>query len=137
MTAQEQAHFRILKIVSENPQITQRDLAVQLGISVGKANYLVKALIEKGQIKIGNFKQAENKLKYAYLLTPQGIRERIRLTRDYLVRVEAEYVALKTEVELLNQGKATFGYLVEDGSVRDGEFNEQKPAVGFQRVPGK
>lgn len=105
MTLQEQAHFRILKIISDEPQITQRALADRLGISVGKANYLVKALAGKGMIKLENFQHIQGtkaKLKkVAYLLTPQGIQERMRLTRNYLIRMEEEYEALKVEIEAL------------------------------------
>lgn len=96
-----QARFRILKILADEPDLTQRELAKRLGISLGKSNYLLKALVEKGLIKIGNFRRAEKKLKYVYLLTPAGIRERIRLTGAYLARKEAEYDALKAEIEEL------------------------------------
>jgi EPS-associated MarR family transcriptional regulator len=74
MTPAEQAHLRILRIVEEAPQISQRQLAERLGVSLGKANYLLKALLDQGYIKAGNFLRAEDKLKYAYLLTPEGIR---------------------------------------------------------------
>ncbi len=98
MTPQLQARFRILKILAEEPDLSQRELARRLGISLGKSNYLLKALVEKGLIKIGNFHRAEKKLKYVYLLTPSGIRERMRLTSAYLARKEAEYEALKAEI---------------------------------------
>jgi EPS-associated MarR family transcriptional regulator len=104
MTPHQQAHFRVLQILSEHPEINQRDLARRLGVSIGKTNYLIKALVEKGWIKIGNFTQSESKLKkVAYLLTPSGIRHRIRLTQGYLARKEAEYEALKAEIEALRQ----------------------------------
>jgi len=110
MTPKEQAHFRILKIIGEEPQITQRQLADRLGISVGKANYLLKALAGKGLIKLGNLQHTqgvEAKLrKITYLLTPKGIRERINLTRNYLARMEAEYEALKAEVAALDREEA-------------------------------
>ena len=104
MTPQEQAHFRMLKIVQDQPDVSQRELAEQLGISLGKTNYLIKALIEKGLIKAGNFQRAENKLKkITYLLTPAGIAKRIQLTRSYLARKEAEYQALHIEIQTLKQ----------------------------------
>ena len=104
MTPQEQAHFRILKVLEKNPDLTQRQLADEVGLSVGRTNYLVNALIEKGAIKIGNFRRAGDKLnKIAYLLTPSGIRERFRLTQGYLVRKKAEYEALKAEIEALEK----------------------------------
>jgi len=99
MTPAEQAHLRILKIVEAEPEISQRQLAERLGVSLGKANYLLKALLDKGHIKAGNFLRAENKLKYAYLLTPEGIKAKLQLTRNYLARKEQEYVAMKTEIQ--------------------------------------
>ena len=99
MTPAEQVHLRILRIVEEEPQISQRQLAERLGASLGKTNYLIKALLDKGYIKAGNFLRAEDKLKYAYLLTPDGIRAKLRLTRNYLARKEQEYVAMKVEIE--------------------------------------
>lgn len=107
VTHQELARFRILKIISDEPQITQRLLADRLEISVGKANYLLKALAGKGLIKLENLQHtqgAKAKLKkMAYLLTPIGIRERIYLTRNYLARMEKEYEALKAEVAALDR----------------------------------
>ena len=104
MSPQKQAHFRVLQILSEYPEINQRELAQRLGVSLGKTNYLLNALIEKGWIKIGNFRRAESKLnKVAYLLTPTGIHERIRLTQSYLARKELEYEALKTEIAALRR----------------------------------
>lgn len=104
MSPQQQAHFRVLQILSEHPEINQRELARRLGVSLGKTNYLLNALIEKGWIKLGNFRRADNKLrKVVYLLTSVGIRHRIRLTQGYLARKEAEYEALKAEIEALRQ----------------------------------
>lgn len=111
MTLQEQAHFRILKIISDEPQISQRALADRLGISVGKANYLIKALAGKGLIKLENLQHTQGvkaKLKkVTYLLTPKGIMERISLTRNYLARMEEEYEALKAEVAVLDREEAS------------------------------
>lgn len=107
MSAHEEAHLRILKIVSAEPEISQRQLAVRLGVSLGKTNFLVKALLEKGLIKAGNFRRAQNKFKYVYLLTPKGIGERVRLTRAYLARKEAEYEALQAEIEALRRDVKT------------------------------
>jgi len=104
MNPRQQAHFRVLQILSEDPEMNQRELAQRLGVSIGKTNYLVNALIEKGWIKIGNFRRSESKLKkMAYILTPGGIRERVRLTQGYLARKEAEYEALKAEIAALRQ----------------------------------
>ena len=98
MTPPEEAQLRILRIVEEAPQISQRQLAERLGASLGKTNYLLKALLAKGYIKAGNFLRAADKLKYVYLLTPEGIHAKLRLTRDYLARKEQEYIAMKKEI---------------------------------------
>ena len=102
MTPKEQIHFQILRAIEQNSGITQRDLARQLGISNGKINYLIAALIEKGLLKMAHFGRTGDKLaKVAYLLTPKGVKSRALLTRDYLARKEAEYEALKAEIALL------------------------------------
>lgn len=102
MTPQEQVQFRILRTIEQNPEITQRELARQLGVSNGKAHYLIAALIEKGLLKMENFRRSDNKIaKVAYLLTPEGVNNRLQLTRDYLARKEAEYIALQQELSAL------------------------------------
>ena len=101
MNPAEQAQLRILKIIETEPEISQRQLAEVLGVSLGKTNYLIKALLVKGHIKAGNFLRAENKFKYAYLLTPEGIRAKLELTRNYLARKEQEYIAMKAEIEAM------------------------------------
>jgi len=98
---QEDTHFRIMRILQDNPDLTQRELADQLGMSVGGLNYCLKALIDKGFVKMGNFKKSKNKFKYVYLLTPQGIAERVMLTSHFLQRKMEEYEALKAEIERL------------------------------------
>ena len=104
MTPKDDAHFRVLRILEKNPDITQRELAQQLGLSLSKTNYLVNALTEKGAIKIENFRRSDTKLKkIAYLLTPAGISERLRLTTGYLTRKKAEYEALKAEIKALEK----------------------------------
>ena len=94
----EHIHLHILRIVEAEPEISQRQLAERLGVSLGKANYLLKALLDKGHIKAGNFMRAENKLKYAYLLTPDGITAKLQLTRAYIARKEQEFIALQAEL---------------------------------------
>lgn len=104
VTPQEEAHFRVLKAIEANPDITQRELAVRLGLSLGKTNFLVNALLEKGAIKMENFRRSDAKLrKIAYLVTPSGITERIRLTQGYLARKRTEYENLRAEIEALEQ----------------------------------
>ncbi|MDF9392798.1 MULTISPECIES: MarR family EPS-associated transcriptional regulator [Methylococcus] len=107
MTPHEQAQLRILKSLEDAPGISQRALAERLGISLGKTNYLLKALLEKGFIKADNFRRSNNKLGYLYLLTPQGIEQKLRLTRAYLARKEAEYEALRAEIAALHSELST------------------------------
>lgn len=97
----EDVQFRVMRAVQENPQASQRDLSRDLGLSLGLVNYCLRALVEKGQVKIQNFRAANNKVRYAYVLTPRGISERTALTRRFLARRIAEYEALKTEIETL------------------------------------
>ena len=92
-------HFRVLHLLEEEPELTQRELAQKLGISLGGVNYCLKALIEIGHIKAGNFKKNSDKTVYLYLLTPKGIVEKAHLTAGFLKRKMAEYQALKQEIE--------------------------------------
>ncbi|PFG62084.1 EPS-associated MarR family transcriptional regulator [Thioclava sp. ES.031] len=98
---QEDVRFRILRLLEENPELSQRDLAREVGISTGSVNYLLKALTEKGFVKLGNFKAAEDKRRYAYLLTPKGVAEKAAITQRFLARKMAEFEALKAEIEAL------------------------------------
>lgn len=97
----ETAHLQLLKLIERMPSLSQRELARELGVSLGKTHYLLRALVEKGWVKASNFRRNDNKLAYAYLLTPTGVSEKIRLTRDYLQRKEAEYWAIVAEIEAL------------------------------------
>lgn len=95
---QEDVRFRVLRLLHENPELSQRDLANAVGISNGSAHYLLTALVEKGLIKIGNFTAAEDKRRYAYILTPKGIAEKAAITKRFLERKIQEYDALKAEI---------------------------------------
>lgn len=95
---QEDVRFRVLRLLHENPELSQRDLAKAVGISNGSAHYLLTALVEKGLIKIGNFTAAEDKRRYAYILTPKGIAEKASITKRFLERKIQEYDALKAEI---------------------------------------
>jgi EPS-associated MarR family transcriptional regulator len=107
MTPKEETHFKLLRAIEHNPDISQRDLARLLGVSCGKAHYLVAALVEKGLLKMAHFGLNGDKLaKVAYLLTPEGVKNRVALTRDYLARKEAEYHALQAEIAALRQDPA-------------------------------
>ena len=97
----DEIRHKIFRIIEENPEINQRILADKLGISLGKTNYCVQALIEKGWVKVNNFRNSQNKLGYAYLLTPKGIEEKAALTVSYLKRKMGEYEELKREIEEL------------------------------------
>jgi len=92
-----------LREIQSNPQITQRDLAKKLDISLGKSNFLIRSLIDKGIIEIKNFKNSKNKLAYMYLLTPQGIKVKIHLTHKFFVSKSEEYEKLKEEMERIRR----------------------------------
>ncbi|AQS47189.1 MarR family EPS-associated transcriptional regulator [Thioclava nitratireducens] len=98
---QEDIRFRVLRLLEENPEMSQRELADAVGVSTGSANYLLKALVEKGFVKLGNFKAAEDKRRYAYLLTPKGVTEKAAITQRFLARKMAEFEALKAEIAAL------------------------------------
>ena len=100
---QEEARFQILRLLHEDPSLHQRELSERLGVSLGAVNYCLKALIERGLVKAGNFSASENKLGYAYLLTPSGIAEKAQLTVRFLARKQAEYDALRVEIETLSR----------------------------------
>ena len=93
--------FSVLRVLQDEPDLSQREIAVRLGVSLGAVNYCLRALTEKGQVKVRNFRSSDNKLRYAYILTPCGIAEKARLTGAFLARKVAEYEALKTEIEAL------------------------------------
>ena len=97
----DERHLKALRLLEQNPEMTQRELAEALGVSVGAANYCLKALVEKGWVKLENFQKNPNKLGYLYLLTPMGIAAKAQLTASFLRRKMAEYEALRTEIEHL------------------------------------
>ena len=98
----EVVHYRLLKILEQRPQIGQRDLAQEMGVSLGKANYCLRALIARGLVKTASFTANPNKKQYAYLLTPQGIEEKARVTVRFLKRKQAEFDAIRREIEQLS-----------------------------------
>lgn len=95
-----------MRMLQDNPDLTQREIAQKLGISTSGLNYCLKALIDKGWVKVHNFSQSKNKFGYIYVLTPQGISEKALLTSRFLRRKMAEYEALKHEIEALNAESA-------------------------------
>lgn len=97
--------YRVLKILESEPAITQRALAERLGVSVGKVNYCLKALMEKGLIKSRNFKNSSRKIQYMYVLTPRGVRERLRVALAFMRRKSEEYDEIRLDIERLTAAK--------------------------------
>jgi EPS-associated MarR family transcriptional regulator len=106
---QEDTHFRVLRLLQDNPEMSQRELAAAAGISVGGTHYVLNALIEKGLLKLGNFTAAEDKRRYAYVLTPKGIAEKAAITSRFLARKIEEYEALKSEIDALSKEVGDLG----------------------------
>ncbi len=105
-------HLKLLRLLAENPQVSQRELAEHLGVSLGKANYCLQALVERGLVKARNFKNNANKRAYLYLLTPKGVREKAQISVRFLQRKIEEHEALRAEIEelrheLKNDGTGT------------------------------
>jgi len=106
--ASDDVRFRVLRVLEDNPDLSQRQIASELGVNVGAVNYCLNALIEKGQIKVRDLRSSDNKLRYAYILTPRDVAEKTRLTGAFLRRKMAEYEALKADIEALGGG----GYML-------------------------
>jgi EPS-associated MarR family transcriptional regulator len=94
-------HLQALRLLAAQPEISQRQLSRELGLSVGKTHYVLHALLDKGLLKIRNFRRSNNKLAYAYLLTAQGLREKLRLTHAFLARKETEFEELQVTIAQL------------------------------------
>tara|TARA_B100000767_G_C19710563_1_gene512569 strand:+ start:708 stop:1049 length:342 start_codon:yes stop_codon:yes gene_type:complete len=100
---QEDAKLRVMKIINQNSEMTSREIAQKVGISNGSAYYLLTSLIDKGFVKLSNFKKNSKKTKYSYLLTPKGIREKSLITSKFLIRKKKEYELLKKEITELER----------------------------------
>ncbi len=100
---QEDTYFRVMRLLQERPDMSQRDLADKVGISLGALNYCLKALMEKGFVKLENFQNSKHKLKYVYILTPAGMAQKMAMTGRFLRRKMDEYEALKAEIEALRR----------------------------------
>jgi EPS-associated MarR family transcriptional regulator len=98
---QEDTYFRVLRMLQDSPDMTQREIAEKLGVSTSGLNYCLKALIDKGWVKVHNFSQSKNKFGYIYVLTPQGIAEKTLLAGRFLKRKMTEYEQLQSEIEAL------------------------------------
>lgn len=105
----DEIQLRVLRLLQANPQMTQREMAAALGVSLGKTNFCIKALFERGLIKLHNFKSSRHKLAYSYFLTPAGIAEKGAITARFLKRKMAEYEQLKLEIASLRDEVAEIG----------------------------
>jgi EPS-associated MarR family transcriptional regulator len=103
MTPQQAAYFQILRLIESRSEISQRELAKALGVSLGKTHYLLKALLEKGLVKADNFRRSDNKMAYAYILTPAGIVAKLELASAFLHSKESEYEAVWQEIVRLRE----------------------------------
>jgi EPS-associated MarR family transcriptional regulator len=97
----EEIEFKTLKLLEANPELSQRQLSLGLGVSLGKAHYVLKSLMDVGWVKLNNFRRSDNKLGYAYVLTPDGIAEKAAITVRFLARKQREYIELQAEIEAL------------------------------------
>ena len=97
------AAVALLRLLDEHPEYSQRQFARELGVSLGKTHYLLKALLGKGWVKAQNFQRSDRKLGYLYVLTPAGIRHRLQLTQAFLARKEREFVALRSQISALRK----------------------------------
>ena len=121
---EDEIHYKLLKVLEENPDVTQRELAARLGISLGKANYCLRALMGRGWVKMDNFRRNPNKMGYVYLLTPKGIEEKTRFAVRFLGHKLYEFDALKAEIERLQ---------LEVGNSADNEFNTKRPIGAMKK----
>jgi EPS-associated MarR family transcriptional regulator len=99
----DEQHYKLLRVLETNPEMSQRDIARELGISLGKVNYCLQALIKKGWIKATNFTNSQNKAAYMYLLTPRGIEQKASLTARFLKAKMREYEALRAEIKQMRR----------------------------------
>ena len=106
LSLHDETHLKVLRLLESSPNINQRKLAESLGVSLGKTNFCLNALLDKGLVKMEHFRTSTRKLNYAYLLTPSGIAEKAVLTKRFLKRKMEEYEALKIEIEQLKQEAA-------------------------------
>ncbi len=103
LTVSDSSALRVLRLLDSNPDLTQREMAGELGMSLGKANYCLRALLGRGFVKVQNFRRSTNKRGYAYLLTPEGVAAKAHLTRLFLAQKKEEYDSLRLEIERLQR----------------------------------
>ncbi len=114
MSEDNQDQFNVLRKINKKPESTQRELAKELGFSLGKLNYCLKALKEKGLVKINNFSKNPNKLGYIYVLTPKGIQQKTKLTLDFMKRKMNEYDELRKDADAILMSKRKMSFLISD-----------------------
>ena len=102
-----------LKLLEKNPELTQRELAVELGLSLGKTHYVLKSLVDIGLVKVANFQRSDNKWGYAYLLTPRGIAEKAAITVRFLARKQEEFKQLEREIKVLKSEVGDMGFMAK------------------------
>lgn len=105
----DEVRYKLLKLLEGNPELSQRGVARELGISLGKVNFCLRALVQRGLVKAANFRNSENKIAYMYLLTPRGIEEKARVTARFLQQKTREYEALKAEIEQIRKEAGVAG----------------------------
>lgn len=125
-TLQDDVHFRVLRALEQRPEISQRELAEELGIALGKVNFVLNAFAEKGLVKVRNFRTAQNKIRYAYVLTPAGIATKAELTAGFLRRKIREYEALRAEIVSLQSE-------MEGGVGQDSHAKKTGPSPAEQK----
>lgn len=96
-----EARLEMLRLLARQPELSQRELSEALGLSLGKTNYVIRALLDKGMVKVRNFRRSGNKLAYAYVLTPTGLREKLKLTRAFLEAKEVEFEIVQKTIQTL------------------------------------
>lgn len=101
--SRDDAHYQLMRLIAEQPELSQRGLAKALGISLGKANYCLRALVDRGWVKANNFRRSRNKLGYVYLLTPEGLEQKARLAQRFLNSKIEEYEQLRAEIRQLRK----------------------------------
>jgi EPS-associated MarR family transcriptional regulator len=120
-------HYKLLRLVQANPGMSQRDIARELGISLGKVNYCLRALIKKGWIKVTNFTNSQNKAAYMYLLTPRGIEQKAELTIEFLHVKVREYETLRDEIAQIRREAGQIGIPLDgDGAGREASRDQTR-----------